>query len=88
MIADWVLKRTLQMCVEALLRDGYVWWRFQNPWSTSRHGAVVEAILVDMVCELASNHIFHGRSTSKIRVFWFQKWDIFGTHFWVLPFET
>ena len=38
------------------------------------HMGLVEAILVDMVCEFASNHIFHGRSTSKIRVFWFQKW--------------
>ena len=35
------------------------------------HMGLVDAILVDMVCEFASNH---GRSTSKIRVFWFQKW--------------
>ena len=38
------------------------------------HMDLVDAILVDMVCEFASNHIFHGRSTAKIRVFWFQKW--------------
>ena len=43
-IAGWVLKKTLQMFVEALLREGYVWWRFQNPWSTSRQGAVLQLI--------------------------------------------
>ena len=76
-IAGWVLKKTLQMFVEALLREGYVWWRFQNPWrrgGVATHMGLVDAILLDMVCEFASNHIFHERSTSKIRVFWLQKW--------------
>ena len=68
-----------------------------NAWGgvATRMG-LVEAILVDMVCEFASNHIFHGRSTSKIKVFWFQKWGHIrypflgssfcniegGSHFW------
>ncbi len=79
------------MFVEALLREGYVWWRFQNPWrrgGVATHMGLVDAILVDMVCEFASNHIFTNARHPKSEFSGSRNGDIFGTHFWVLPFET